>query len=394
MVILHMKSKDIQMSKFSKIFKVELLCLGIIFFSFLFFASCTQNKAADISVSAERYQVTNPVKMDTSIATEYVADIHSLKNVELRARVKGYLDKIFVDEGQAVKQGQVLFSISKQEYNEDLLKATANLKSAIADARAAGLDVQNEKILVDKKVVSQTELDMAQSKLDALNAAIDEAKSNVASTELNLSYTEIKAPFNGVVDRIPNKTGSLIDEGTLLTTISDNSEVFAYFNVPEQEYLDMMQQKDNYENNSVQLILANNEAYSYKGKIETVESEIDKSTGNIAFRARFQNPEHILKNGSAGKLILQKQVKDAIVIPQKCSFEVQDKNFVYVVDGNNTVHLKSITPIYRFSNYYVVDGLSVNDKIVYEGIQLVKQGDKINPEFVSFNQVKRELAEL
>jgi membrane fusion protein (multidrug efflux system) len=382
------------MSKFTKFLKVQLLYLGIILFPFSFLESCTENKAADIPVSAEKYQVITPVKMDTSIATEYVADIHSLKNVELRARVKGYLDKIFVDEGQAVKKGQVLFSISKQEYNEDLLKAKANLKSAIADAKAAELDVKNEKILVDKKVVSLTDLDMAQSKLDALNAAIDEARSNVASAELNLSYTEIKAPFYGVIDRIPNKTGSLIDEGTLLTTISDNSEVFAYFNVPEQEYLDMMQQKENDENNSVQLILANNETYPYKGKIETVESEIDKSTGNIAFRARFQNPEHILKNGSSGKLVLQKQAEDAIVIPQKCSFEVQDKNFVYVVDGNHTVHLRSITPKYRFTNYYVVDGLSVNDKILYEGIQLVKQGDKINPEFIPFNQVKRELAQL
>lgn len=356
----------------------------------LFFISCTENKAAD--TVREKYLVTNPAAMDTCVKNEYVADIHSLKNVELRARVKGYLDKIFVDEGQPVKQGQILFSISKQEYTEELAKAKANLKSAIADAKAAELDVQNEQTLVSKNVVSKTELEMAQSKLDAANAKVEEAHSDVSSAELNLSYTEIKAPFDGVIDRIPNKTGSLIDEGTLLTNISDNNQIFAYFNVSEQEYLNFSKQNNEQE---VQLVLANDEIYPLKGKIETVESEIDKGTGNLAFRARFENPNHILKNGSSGKVILKKEIKNALLVPQKCVFEVQDKNYVYVVGADNVVQIRSITPKYRLPNYYIVEsGLSTGDKIIYEGLQLVKEGDKISAQEISFAEVSHQLAQL
>lgn len=371
--------------------KAALLLFCAVSLPQIFFISCTENKAAD--TTREKYLVTNPATMDTCVKSEYVADIHSLKNVELRARVKGYLDKILVDEGQSVKEGQVLFSISKQEYTEELAKAKANLKSAIADAKAAELDVQNEQTLVNKNVVSKTELEMAQSKLEAANAKVEEARSDVSSAELNLSYTEIKAPFDGVIDRIPNKTGSLIDEGTLLTNISDNNQIFAYFNVSEQEYLNFSKQND--ENREVQLVLANDEIYPLNGKIETVESEIDKGTGNLAFRARFENPNHILKNGSSGKVILKKEIKNALLVPQKCAFEVQDKIYVYVVGSDNVVQLRSITPKYRLTNYYIVEaGLSVNDKIIYEGIQLVKEGDKISAQEISFSQVSHQLTRL
>jgi RND family efflux transporter MFP subunit len=377
-------------SQTSVLYKAAIFICAIAFIQ-LFFTACTENKAA--SRETEKYQVTNPAVLDTSVSSEYVADIHSLKNVELRARVKGYLDKIFVDEGQTVKQGEVLFSISKQEYSEELIKAKANLKSALADVKAAEVDVQNVQTLVDKKVVSKTELEMSQSKLEAANAKVEEAKTDISSAELNLSYTDIKAPFDGIIGLIPNKTGSLINEGTLLSTISDNKEVFAYFNVPEQEYLNFSKQ-DN-ENKTVQLVLANNETYPVKGKVETVESEIDKGTGNITFRARFENPDFILKNGSAGKVILKKEIKNAILIPQKCAFEVQDKNYVYVVDQNNTVQLRNITPQYRLPNYYIVEsGLSANDRIIYEGIQMVKEGDKISAETISFTQVTKQLAQL
>lgn len=378
------------MKKARTIWKGALLLVCTVTLPQLFFTSCTENKAAD--TVREKYLVTNPAAMDTCVKSEYVADIHSLKNVEMRARVKGYLDKILVDEGQSVKQGQILFSISQQEYTEELVKAKANLKSAIADAKAAELDVQNEQILVNKNVVSKAELEMAQSKLEAANAKVEEARSDVSSAELNLSYTEIKAPFDGVIDRIPNKTGSLIDEGTLLTTISDNNQIFAYFNVSEQEYLNFSKQNNDQE---VQLILANDEMYPLKGKIETVESEIDKGTGNLAFRARFENPNHILKNGSSGKVILKKEIKNALLVPQKCVFEVQDKNYVYVVGSDNVVQIRSITPQYRLTNYYIVEsGLSVSDKIIYEGIQLVKEGDKISAQEISFSEVSHQLAQL
>lgn len=266
----------------------------------LFVSACSSDKKN--SVNQEKYPVTNPIVMDTAYTHDYVANIHSLQHVELRARVKGYIEKIHVDEGEIVKAGQILFSISRQEYEVDLLKAKAMLKSAIADAKAAELDLQNVKILVEKNIVSKTELKIAQAKLDALQAKVDEAQSYEASAELNLSYTVIKAPFDGIIDRIPNKAGSLVDEGTLLTTLSDNKKVFAYFNVSEKEYLDFTTLIDSEKKNEVSLVLANNQIHKYKGCIETVAGKIDKNTGNIAFRACFPNPDLLLKHGSSGEV--------------------------------------------------------------------------------------------
>jgi membrane fusion protein (multidrug efflux system) len=225
--------------------------------------ACSTDK--ETNNTEEKFPVTNPIVIDTIYTQEYVADIQSVQNVELRSRVKGFVEAIHVDEGKPVKAGQLLFSISSKEYKEALIKAKASLKSAIAEAKAAELDVKNIQTLVDKNVVSKTELEMAQSKLDAANAKIDEAKSDESNAALNLSFTEIKAPFDGIINRIPNKMGSLIDEGTLLTSISDNKEVFAYFNVSEKEYLDFISIKASEEKNQVSLVLANNQLHKQNG---------------------------------------------------------------------------------------------------------------------------------
>ncbi|MFO0792946.1 MAG: efflux RND transporter periplasmic adaptor subunit [Candidatus Brocadiaceae bacterium] len=335
--------------------------------------------------------VTNPTVMDTTYTNDYVADVHSLQHIELITRVKGYIEKIHVDEGEIVKAGQILFSISRQEYEVDLQKAKAMLKSAIADAKAARLDLQNVKILVEKSIVSKTELNMARAKLDALHAKVDEAKSYEASAELNLSYTVIKAPFDGIIDRIPNKVGSLVDEGTLLTTLSDNKKVFAYFNVSEKEYLDFTTLIDSEKKNDVTFVLANNQIHRYKGCIETVAGKIDKNTGSIAFRACFPNPNLLLKQGSSGKVRIAKEEKNALIIPQKATFEIQDKIYVFTVDSDNTVKMRSIVPKLRIPHLYVIEsGLSSDDRIIYEGIQQAKEGDKIIPEVISMKQILAE----
>jgi membrane fusion protein (multidrug efflux system) len=368
-----------------------LLIAGVWFPVLVFFVlACSSGK--DRNRSNEKFPVTSPIVIDTVYSSDYVADIHSLQNVELRARVQGYVEKILVDEGQSVRKGQVLFSISSQGYKEELVKAKAMLKSAIADAKAAELDLKNVKTLVDKSIVSTTELEMAQSKLDALNAKIEEAQSHEASAQLRLSYTEIRAPFDGIIDRIPNKIGSLIDEGTLLTTISDNKEIFAYFKVSEKEYLDFTMFKDASKKKNISLILANNQIHKYKGTLETIEGEFDKSTGSIAFRVRFPNPDHLLKHGSSGKIRLKNEVKNALIIPQKSTFEIQDKTYVFVLDGNNKVETRNFVSNLRIPQLYMVEsGLSPNDKIIYEGIQNVKEGENISPEFISLKEIIQQL---
>lgn len=355
-------------------------------------SACKQsdtNTSSKQATELRKLPVTSLTAKDTILHHEYVADIQAIQNVELRARVEGFLDRIYVDEGQQVKNGQLLFKINDEEYKAELAKAKANLQNAIAEAKAVELEVDRLKVLVDKNVVSDTELEVAKAKLDAAKARISEARSAQSNAATRLSYTSIRAPFSGIIDRIPLKTGSLIADGTLLTTASDISEVFVYFYVSESEYLQYIQNKLNnreQSNTSVQLILADGSEYPYSGIIETMEGEFKASTGSIAFRARFPNPDKILKHRATGRIRLYNRIENVIFVPQKSVFEIQDKNYVYVLDANNQVKMKNFTPKTRFSHYYIVEsGLEPGDKIVYEGIQNLQEGMRIDPEPVEMD---------
>jgi len=359
-------------------------------FSFVILSfSCSQQ--ADSPTQQKKIQtlpVTNVIMMDTVLHHEYVADIQAIQNVELRARVEGFLDRIYVDEGQEVKSGQLLFKINDEEYKAELAKAKANLQNAIAEAKAVELEANRLKVLVDKNVVSDTELEVANAKLEAAKARISEARSAQSNAAVRLSYASIRAPFSGIIDRIPLKAGSLIEEGTLLTTASDISEIFVYFYVSEAEYLQYIKNKLNRgdQNNQVNLVLADGSEYPYPGTIETMEGEFKASTGSIAFRARFPNPDKILKHRATGRIRLYNRIENAIFVPQKSVFEIQDKNYVYVVDANNEVKMRNFTPKTRFSHYYIVEsGLKPGDKIVYEGIQNLQEGMQIEPEPVELD---------
>lgn len=321
-----------------------------------------------------RYMVTTPLVMDTSFTKEYVAQIQSLQNVELRAKVSGYLDKIHVDEGQNVKEGQLLFTIRSVEYDAELAKAKAEVKEA-------ELEVQNVSKLSEKNIVAPNELAMAKAKLD-------EARAEQAKAELYLSYTSIRAPFSGTIDRLRFKVGSLIDEGTLLTTISNNNEMYAYFNVSETEYLDYRSRPKDDAQNLASLMLANNTMHKYKGMIETVEGEFDNATGTIAFRAKFPNKELLLKHGETGKVLLNSKISNAIIIPQKATYEVQDKVYVYVVDRSNVIHSRNITIRQKLPDIFILDsGLSPDERFLLEGIQMANDDDKIEPVMKPINEV-------
>lgn len=334
-----------------------------------------------------KYPVANPEFKDTVYKTEYVADVHSLQNVEIRSRIKGYLERIYVDEGAKVRKGQLLFSLGNQIYKEELMKFRAQLKIAMAEAKKAEVEYQNVKILKEKNVVSLSELQKSEASLEALRAKVEEARSWESLALLHLSQTEIKAPFDGIISRIPFKAGSLINEGELLTTISNNQEVFAYFNVSEREYLHFVSKKDKPDAGKLTLILANNEMHKYPGKIETIDGEIDKNTGNIAFRARFPNPELILKHGSSGRILIENELNNALIIPQKATYEIQDKVYVFVLDADNRVKSRNISVSMRLPHLYVVgSGLSVKDLVVLEGIQNLKENDQIKPEITTIGK--------
>ena len=341
-------------------------------------ASCDSKKDANVD-TIETHEVAAPLVKDITYSSEYVAEIQSVKYVEVRSKVKGYIEKIYVDEGQPVKEGQLLFALSFQDFEKELQKANAAYKNAIADLKAAEVEVKNVKLLVEKNIVSKTELDVITAKADALKANVDEALAHKEQAALHLSYTKIKAPYHGIINRIPKKVGSLIAEGDMLTSISDNQEVFTYFNLSEIEYLNYLASEEK-KTKIVSLKLANNALFGYKGKIEMIESEFDRSTGNIAFRARFPNPDGILKHGANGKVVVNKHLKNALLIPQKSTFEIQDQLYVFVVNQDNVLEQRTIIPKMRIPDFYVVEsGLSKDDKILFEGAENVKDGTKIHP---------------
>jgi membrane fusion protein, multidrug efflux system len=362
----------------------------LLFISGILSAGCaTQSK--DISDSTDTIPtipVTELRSQNTDLHREYVTDIHAVKNVEIYARVKGYLEEVYVDEGKEVKKGQALFRINNEEYEAHLAKAKANLHSAVAEAKGAELELKRVRLLVEKNVISKTEIEVADAKLAAANAKIDEAKSEKSNATIHLTQTLIRAPFDGIVDRLPYKTGSLISEGTLLTTLSDTKNVFAYFNVSENEYLEYVRARGKAATKDaiVELELADGTYFNHKGTIETMEGAFDEGTGSIAFRARFPNPEKLLKHGSTGTIRLTNTVENAILVPQKAAFEIQDKNFVYVLGKNNKISTRSFISRSRFAGYYVVkSGLQPGETIVYEGLQSLKDGATISPKAISLD---------
>ena len=340
--------------------------LALIFSTLLMITSCKGKKEEKEETVV--YPVTSPVKMDTVINKEFVSQIRSERNIEIRAQEKGFLEKIYVDEGQHVQAGQVLFRIMPQLYQADVLKA----KAEVAQAE---IELQNASTLAKSNVVSINEKRMAKAKLDAAKAEL-----NLAQT--HLSFTTIRAPFSGIIDRLPLKLGSLVDEGDLLTSLSDNGGIFAYFNVSEPEYLNYQTHSAERENNQVSLIMANGETFPNKGIIQTIEGEFDNETGNIAFRAKFPNSNQLLRNGETGKIQMTLPLKNALIIPQKATYEIQDQKYVFVVGKDGVARSKNIKVSYELPDIYVVsEGLDVGDKILLEGVQKVKDDQKVETKF-------------
>jgi len=311
-----------------------------------------------------KFLVTSPLKKDTLIKRDYVCQIHAIQHIEVRALEKGYLENIFVDEGQFVKKGQLMFKIMPLIYNAELQKAQA-------ETNFAEIEYQNTKQLSEKNVVSPNELALAKAKLD-------KAKAEQTLAQTHLQFTEIRAPFDGIMDHFQVRLGSLINEGDLMTTLSDNSEMWVYFNVPEAEYLNYKTHATEENLLKVNLLLANNQMFDYTGEVKAIEADFNNETGNIAFRATFPNPKGLLRHGETGNIQMGIPLKNAIIIPQKATYEILEKKYVFVVDKNNIVHSKEITISSEMPDLYILkDGVTENERILLEGIRKVKDNDKI-----------------
>lgn len=311
-----------------------------------------------------RFLVTTPLRKDTSTTRAYVCQIHSVRHIELRALERGYLEKIYVDEGQFIKKGQLMFQIMPRLYQ-------AELKRAEAEANFAEIEYQNTSRLAESNVVAPNELALARAKLD-------KAKAELALAQVHLDFTQVRAPFDGIMDHFHVREGSLVEEGELLTTLSDNHEMWVYFNVPEAEYLEYKAKATGDSLINVKLLMANNKLFDYPGTVTAIEADFNNETGNIAFRATFPNPGGLLRHGETGSILVETPLTNALLIPQKATFEILDKKYVFVVGEDEVVHSRLITVAAELPHLYAIKaGLSENDRILLEGLRKVRDGDKV-----------------
>lgn len=325
-----------------------------------------------------RYPATSPLLADTIIARDYVCQVHSVQHIELRALEKGYLQDVLVDEGQAVREGQLLFRLRPVLY-------LAEVQKAQAEADYAEIEYRNTKSLADSNVVSPNELAMAK-------AHFDKAKAELSMAQAHLGFTEIHAPFDGIVGRFHVRKGSLLDEGELLTELSDNSSMWVYFNVPEAEYLEYKKRSLSGTGTKVSLMMANGEAFDQAGEITAIESDFNNTTGNIAFRATFQNPQGLLRHGETGNILMDTYLKQVLLIPQKATFEVLDHRYVYVIDKSDTLRQTRIEVGTELQHLFVVEsGLQKDDRVLLEGLRKVKDGEKVEVEFLAPDSVVKHL---
>lgn len=348
----------------------SLVLFGLI--GMLGFASCHSEHEKE-EEEAE-YMISSPVRMDTSITMDYVCQIRSIQHIELRALERGYLTGIFVDEGQTVKEGQLMFQIMP-------MMNQAELNKAEAEASFAEIEYLNTKSLADSNVVSPNELALAKAKYD-------KAKAQVALAQVHMQFTEIRAPFTGIMDRFHVRLGSLLGEGDLLTELSDNSKMWVYYNVPEAEYLDYMSKAKADSVVKVQLEMANHKMFDQPGYVETIEADFNNETGNIAFRATFKNPKKLLRHGETGNVRMTLPLKNVLLIPQKATYEVLDKTYVYVIDEEGTVKARMIEIGAELPHLFEVkEGLSEDDRILLDGIRKVRNGDEIKTVYLNPDSV-------
>lgn len=315
-----------------------------------------------------KFLVTSPLRKDTELTKEYVAQIRAIQHIELRALEKGYVQGVYVDEGQPLTRGTMMFQILPLVYRAEVQKAKA-------EADLTEIEYNNTKLLAEKNVVSPNELALA-------NAKVGKAKAEVALAKTHQSLTEIRAPFDGIMGRFQVRLGSLVDEGDLLTTLSDNSTMWVYFNVSESEYLKYKSQPEDDKITAVKLRMANGEVFDQPGKIQTIEADFNNENGNVAFRAAFPNPKGLLRHGETGNVLMSLPVKNALLIPQKATFDILDKKYVFVIDDKNVVQSRPITIAAELPQIYVVrSGLDEHDKILLEGLRKVHDGSKIDVDY-------------
>ncbi len=341
---------------------------------------------------------------DSELHNVYPATIKGKTDIDIRPQVTGFITKVHVDEGQHVRKGQVLFTIDQVQYQAAVDQAEASLNSARTAVSTAELTEANKRKLLDKNIISEYEWQLAANQLAQAKAQLSQAEAAVTNARKNLAYTTVTAPSDGVVGTIPNREGSLASPSSAqpLTTVSDNSEVYAYFSLNEKDILELTNEGSKSLTEAinampaVKLTLADGSVYPNEGKVATVSGVIDNTTGSARVRALFDNPTGMLRSGNTGQISIPVTAHDAISIPQRATFELQDLKYVFTLnDSNITVPTPiQILPLNDGKQYIVTEGLKPGDRIVIEGVGTsVRGGMPVTPVDPATKQAQAQQAQ-
>ena len=359
--------------------------LGLLALSAALVCSCKQTSTTVASKNNAVYPTLEIQLSDRTLTTGYSAAISGVQTVEIRPQVSGMITDILIEEGESVRKGQVLFVIDQTPYKAAYEIAVASMKSAEAALSTAKLIYESNKDLFEQDVVSEFDLMTAKNDLIDAEARLALCKAEEVNASNNLSYTEVRSPVNGVASMIPYRVGALVNSNIAqpLVTVSDDSRVYAYFSMAENQMLDMVQQYGSLDNAirqmpEVELIMSNGQVYEHKGKINAISGTISESTGSVSIRAVFNNRNHLLRNGGSGTIIIPSDYKNCIAIPKTATYELQDRIFVYrVINGKASSTEITVSPQDNGQEYIVTSGLAVGDIIISEGAGLIKEGTEI-----------------
>ncbi len=364
--------------------------ISVMLASAILLPSCSNGNQQQQQAPAPEIATITLSPQGADLQTTFPATIKGKTDIDIRPQVTGFITKVHVDEGQRVRKGQVLFTLDQVQFNAAVDQARAAVNSAQTAVNTQQMTVDNKKALLDKNIISQYEYQMALNSLDQAKAQLANAKAALVTAQKNLAYTVVTSPSDGVVGSIPNREGSLASPSSAqpLTTVSENSQVYAYFSLTEKDLLALVGEGDRSIEAAikampeVKLRLNDGTMYPLTGKVATVSGVIDNNTGSSSVRALFNNPNGVLRSGGTGQIIMPNDKENVIVIPQKSTFELQDRRFVYVVNDSNKVVSTPITvdPLNDGKTFVVTSGLNSGDRIAIEGVGTkLKDGMVINP---------------
>lgn len=372
---------------------------SIICLSMVIFMSCSQGKQNKQGPAAAKdYSVLTLNPKSVSIHNNFPATIEGQQVIEIRPMISGYIREIKVGEGDHVNKGQVLFIINNPQYEQAVLTAKAQINSSEADVNSARMEIEKVKPLVEKQIVSEYRLKSAELTLQAKEAALAQAHASLANAEANLGYTIIKSPQDGIIGTIPYKAGALVSSNSTeaLTTLSDITNVFAYFSWNEKQLLDFLSDshgttvEEKVKNMpEATLILANEKEYGSKGKIEMASGLISTETGTATFKAVFPNPNGLIRSGSSAKIQIPEIIDSVLIIPQSATYELQNKRFIYTVGPDNKVTATNFISIPSDDGkfFLVTEGLKAGDRVVIEGVASLRDGTVIVPKEADANNI-------